>query len=227
MRELISVTIFILFQLHSSGQSSLASRTESNVSIELSIAHDEGLKSLNNCVSFDNEVFIILRNNTDSILRVYENWNSYGYYNFSFEIKTNDSLYLVTRPKKEWYRNFPTHHALLPNECIVFQVDLIDTTCANSRFYRGIYEDGWIGLPSKMDTALIRVIYSVPEEFNSYSERAIRKEEFLEDIQYMDSIDLEIYNEIISPKENENPEARTWIYSDRTVSEWKKIIIMN
>lgn len=186
-----------------------------------------GLKSLNNCVSFDNEVFIILRNNTDSILRVYENWNSYGYYNFSFEIKTNDSLYLVTRPKKEWYRNFPTHHALLPNECIVFQVDLIDTTCANSRFYSGIYEDGWIGLPSKMDTALIRVIYSVPEEFNSYSERAIRKEEFLEDIQYMDSIDLEIYNEIISPKENENPEARTWIYSDRTVSEWKKIIIMN
>ena len=197
------------------------------MSIELSIPHGDELRRLNNCIDLENNVFIILTNNTDSTIRLYENWNSYGYYNFSFEINLNDSIHVVTRPQKLWYRNFPTHHSILPNEKIVFQFDLIDTACAQTRFFRGIKEDGWVGFPNQTDTAQIRAIYSLPEEYSSYSSRAIIKEEYLEYIEEMDSVDLEIYNDMISPKESENQENRIWIYSERIISDWKRIIIVD
>lgn len=224
MRELlIASTCILLLLFYSNGQSSNKKTTEQNVSIELSIPHGDGLRRLNNCVDIDNEVFIILTNNTDSTVSVYENWNSYGYYNFSFEIKLKDSIYVVTRPQKLWYRNFPSHHSILPNETIVFQFDLIDTSCARMRCYRGIQqEDGWVGLPDHRDTAQIRVIYSLPNEYISYSRREIIEEEYLEYIEEMDSVDLEIYNDLISSEENEN---RIWIHSERMVSDWKTIII--
>lgn len=225
MRELLIASTCLLLLFYSNGQSSNKKSTEQNVSIELSIPHGDGLGRLNNCVDVENEVFIILTNNTDSTVSVYENWNSYGYYNFSFEIKLKDSIYVVTRPQKLWYRNFPSHHSILPNENIVFQFDLIDTSCARMRFYRGIQEDGWVGFPNHSDTAQIRVIYSLPKEYMSYSRRAIIKEEYLEYIEEMDSVDLEIYNDLISSEEDENQEDRIWIHSERMVSDWKTIII--
>src|SRR5882757_8849984 len=36
----------------------------------------------------DNKVFVLIKNNTDSVVRFYEQWNSWGYYNFSFKVET-------------------------------------------------------------------------------------------------------------------------------------------
>ncbi|MFT6246290.1 MAG: hypothetical protein ACJA0U_001782 [Salibacteraceae bacterium] len=75
--------------------SSYGQGVDSTVSLALSIPHGDQLKTLNDCSSFNNDAFIVINNNTDSTVRFYENWNSYGYYNFTFEIKTNDTIYTV------------------------------------------------------------------------------------------------------------------------------------
>lgn len=203
-------------------QFSYGQAADSTVSIELSIPHGEGLKSLNECSSFDNDIFVVIRNNSDSIVRLYENWNSYGYYNFTFEIKTNDSIYTVSRPKKLWYRNFPSHHSVLPQESIVFHFDFIDSICATSRSDHGIFNDGWIGFPKQTDTALIRVIYDVPSEFASYPDRSGRKDDYLE---YLDVENTSEFDEIEPSTERTENNDRIYIFSQTLMSEWQKIII--
>lgn len=195
---------------------------DSSVTIELSIPHGDQLKKLNDCSSFNNEVFIIIHNNTDSIVRFYENWNSYGYYNFTFEIKTEDTTYTISRPHKLWYRNFPSHHSVLPYESIVFPFDLIDTTCASSRLDHGIFEDGWIGFPNIIDTALIRVIYSLPSEYASYPypDWIARKNDYLG---YLDNTNDLYETEPYSPSKDHN--IKIYIFSLTIASEWKTVIL--
>lgn len=208
--------LFVLYQFYSISQNSTDKNSDSTVSIELSIPHSSQMRKLNDCASINNDVFIIIHNNTDSTIRFYENWNSYGYYNFTFEIKTLDTNYTVSRPHKFWYRNFPSHHSVFPDESIVFQFELIDTACASSRINDGVFEDGWVGFPNTTDNALIRVIYSLPKAHESYLDRTNRKLDYLE---YLDPINSS--NEI-NPKEITN---RIYIYSQTLVSEWQKVII--
>lgn len=206
-----------LLNLFSFGQT-----VDSTVSIELSIPHGDGLKTLNECSSFNNDVFVIIRNNTDSVVRLYENWNSFGYYNFTFEIKTKDSIYTIYRPHKLWYRNFPSHHSILPSESIVFQFDLIDSTCASSRTDHGIVEDGWIGFPQHTDLANIRVVYRLPEEFASYPDWKNRKTDY---VQYSDADDGLTEIESNAPPDKVPP--RFYLFHQTLTSDWKEIIISN
>ena len=207
--------------------SSYGQGVDSTVSLALSIPHGDQLKTLNDCSSFNNDVFIVINNNTDSTVRFYENWNSYGYYNFTFEIKTNDTIYTVSRPYKLWYRNFPSHHSVLPQESIVFQFDLIDSTCAANRSNRGIFEDGWIGLPNQTDTALIRVIYSLPSEFTSYPDLTSRKDDYLGylDLEYLAAKNMSELREIKPTTKREENNSRIFLFSQPLMSEWRKIII--
>jgi hypothetical protein len=211
------VGLLALLQFDSLAQTSTENNKDAAVTIELSIPHGDQLRILNDCSSIDNDVFIIIRNDTDSIVRFYENWNSYGYYNFTFEVKTNDSTYLVSRPHKLWYRNFPTHHSVSPGESIVFQFDLIDSTCAENRLEYGTLENGWIGLPNVSDTALIRVIYSLPSEYESY---ALPRQNYLD---YLDDA-LEPNKMDVKPPVEENKDS-IYLFSETIVSDWRKIII--
>ncbi|PHR27619.1 MAG: hypothetical protein COA38_13210 [Fluviicola sp.] len=212
--------LFMLLQFYSIGQMPYEKKIDSTVTIELSIPHGNRLRVLNDCSSLNNDVFIIIRNDTDSIVRFYENWNSYGYYNFTFEIKTTDSTYTVSRPHKLWYRNFPTHHNISLGESIVFQFDLIDTVCASRGRDHGISVNGWIGIPNKIDTALIRVIYSLPSEYESYPDPMRRRLDYLE---YLDNKDE--LNEIEKTDPTEENKNRIYIFSQTMMSEWRKVVI--
>lgn len=217
-----TLSIALLLYLGILQQFSYSQTVDSTVSIELSIPHSDPLKTLNECSSFNNDVFVIIRNDTDSIVRFYENWNSYGYYNFTFEIKTKDSIYTISRPHKLWYRNFPSHHSVLPDESLVFQFDLIDSTCASSRTDHRVFEDGWIGFPQYSDTAQIRVVYSLPEEFLSYPDWASRKDDYLE---YLNAENVNELNEIEPTTLREKNYSRIYIFSQTLTSEWRKVII--
>lgn len=119
---------------------SFGQSSEKSVSIELSIPHTREFAYINECSDSKN-ISVIIHNNADTNY-FYEDWNSYGYYTISFEIKQNDSIYKIVRPKKLWYRNFPSYYTLNPHESLVFNYAFIDTSCAAKLFNDRIFEDG-------------------------------------------------------------------------------------
>jgi len=133
------------------------------VTMELSIAHDDYSPVIRTCSSHS-IANIILHNNTDSLVRFYENWTSYGFYNFHFELVAGDSVYQIVRPHKLWYRNFPAHHSINPNESLVFSFMLINTMC--TEFFPD--ENGWLGFPRSGKTGSLRVVYELAPEDRFY-----------------------------------------------------------
>lgn len=143
-----------------------SSDSKEGVSIELSLPHGHSLKYFGLCWD-KNPVDVIIRNNTNSMIHFYENWNSWGYYNLHFKIETHDSLYTISRTRKVWFRNFPSYHSINPDESLVFHYNLRDSSCVdydiNNEKIKGY--DHWTGFPEKeYDFAKIQVIYEIPEE---------------------------------------------------------------
>jgi hypothetical protein len=154
--------------------------THKSVDIELSIPHTEGLPVLYPN-SEDSKISVIVYNRTDSAVRMYEDWNSWGYYNFSFEIETPDSIYHVQRTKRGWWKNFPSYHVINPGETLVFNFKLDGWDSESSSGKRSILRgsaQGWSGLPVKdYDSAKIRVLYELKEEVSlSLADSSVVKE---------------------------------------------------
>src|ERR1700761_812523 len=81
--------------------------------IVLSFPHYTKLANLElGCL--DNKMNVTIVNTTDSIIRLYEEDNSWGYYNISFEIKTPDSLYIVRKKERNFWKNVPFYTILNP-----------------------------------------------------------------------------------------------------------------
>ncbi len=140
---------------------------DDGVSIELSMPYGDSLRWLGICWD-KNPVDVIIRNHSDSMIYFYEDWNSWGYYNFKFKIETKDSIYLITRTNHSWWRNFPSIHTINPNQSLVFHFDLTDSACfehnAAIEKVRGLKQ--WTGLPQKKyESAKISVIYELPDEY--------------------------------------------------------------
>lgn len=139
-----------------------------DVTIELSIPNGDSLRTFGLCWD-KNPVDVIIRNQTDSVICFYEDWNSWGYFNIKFQIETADSTYMIMRIKRGgWWKNFPSIHKINPNQSLVFHYELIDSSCAE-RF--GIDELSkrsmqWTGLPRKgYKSSKIRAIYELPKEY--------------------------------------------------------------
>lgn len=148
------------------GESS-AMNFATGVSIELSMPYGDSLRWLGLCWD-QNPVDIIIRNQTDSTVYFYEDWNSWGFYNFKFQIETEDSVYLVTRTNHGWWKNFPSIHHLNPKQSLVFHYNLIDSACTehNASIERIKGLEQWTGLPQReYDYARIQVVYELPEEY--------------------------------------------------------------
>lgn len=178
--NILSTLVFIILGYSALGQV-FTDTTASNhsVEMELSIPHGNTSKYITDCSGFENDVFVIIRNNTDSTIRFYEDWNSFGYYNISFEIKTNDSIYKVTRAHNIRYRNFPSYHTVLPNESLVFPLVLIDSTCNSNRETRCNSAPGWVVIPLDADSVKIRAIYKLPEGVSEYPNHLRNYDEYL------------------------------------------------
>lgn len=237
--KLTCCSIFILIALSSFGQN-----TKGKMSIELSIPHSSEVARISSC-SYRHEVFVIIHNGTDSVNYFYEDWNSYGYYNLSFEIKFKDSIYQVVSSQKLWYRNSPSYHIVKPNESLVFPHSLIDTACVNSLSYHQFFKDGWVGFPpnSKTDTLEIRVVYQLCDPEDMIAEDGIRLLNYKRE-EYTDYLDGDIESDEAKPvKEKlipkngkskpvqETPKPKLpkpkpiIIFNEPLISEWQKVII--
>ena len=141
------------------------------VSLELSIpSYSSGKKLFLNCD--DNEVFVIIRNNTDSSVDFYETNNSWGYQNYTFIIKSRDSTFIMTREGTGIWKNVPLFNTVNPHESLVLKFNLKNTSCFFSQTKKGLKRtvrrgtDGWNGMPGKsIEQATIQAIYTLPKEY--------------------------------------------------------------
>lgn len=151
---------------------------KSNVEIKLSFDKESDTSLFN--LNSKNLIHVTVCNYSDSAVFIYENWNSFGFYNFTFEIETEDSIYSLHRPKKLWYRNYPSFHTIPANDSITFDFKLLNLETASSE----IYEDGWLGFPNKeFEVATIKVKYELDKENSILPIRIINSEDYL---QYLD-----------------------------------------
>ncbi|MNJ82738.1 hypothetical protein D3C87_01420 [compost metagenome] len=219
--KLINSFLFILFVHTSFGQN-----PKSKTSIELSIPHTRELAFINQC-SDRNKAYVIIRNNTDSIQYFYESWNSYGYYNISFEIRHKDSIYQVVRPTKLWYRNFPSYHTVQAHESLVFPFLIVDTACTNILHRDFVFADGWIGFPQISDTVEIRAVYQLCDPGEITIEETIKRLNYKKD-DYIDHLDGDIEStpvfKLSEHKTLPDPNPII-IFHEPLVSEWQKVIL--
>lgn len=144
---------------------------DGKVSLELSIPAS-GLEKTFNLNCADNEVFVIIRNNTDSSVNFYETNNSYGYQNYTFIIKSKDSSFIITKAGTGIWKNVPFLNTVSPHESLILKFNLKNTICYYSPVKKGLKRtvirntDSWNGMPDRpIDHATIQVKYELPKEY--------------------------------------------------------------
>jgi hypothetical protein len=71
--------------------------------------------------------FLLLSNRTG--LKVFQDWNSWGYYARSFKVKDEHSkTYEITRRESDWDKNFPSTDTLNKGDFLITDVYLCDGT---------------------------------------------------------------------------------------------------
>ncbi len=120
--------------------------TSTNDNSDLSIALHRG----------DPHINVVLQNTSDKPIRVYQNWNSWGYYNLTLQVtaidgKTLDKPLEIERGLGAFFANAPTTDIIEANNTIVREVKLylppeifapkIPVPTKNS----GIYSRLWVG----------------------------------------------------------------------------------
>lgn len=171
-----------LVSFHNSPKQKISSETnflKSDSVVEIKLSFDDNESNLFN-INSTNLIHVTVYNNSDSTIFFYENWNSYGYYNFTFEIETRDSIYTLKRPQKLWYRNFPSFHSIPPLDSVIFDFMLLDTEKPKST----LNENGWIGFPNEeFELATIKVKYELNKELSILPIEIRNPEDYL---QYLD-----------------------------------------
>lgn len=206
---------------------SFGQQQRNQLSLELSIPHTGELACINNCSSLL-KAHVIIHNDTDSTTYFYEDWNTYGYYNITFEIQHQNTVYPITRPEKYWYRNYPSFFMLHSGESLVFPYAIVDTTCVRLWEDNGIFENGWIGFPNISDTVEIRAIYQLCHLEDSIpGERIGRLNDRSDD--YVDYLDGDI-EAPLTP--NPNPKAEPVfkpeiIFHEPLYSSWQSVILLH
>jgi|GEM_PF-4239695 len=166
--------------------------------VTLTVAFEEQLDS---CLVDDNAeltAHVTIHNNSDSSIYFYENWNSYGYYNFTFELETEDSTYLLRRAKTLWYRNFPSYTCVAPFDSLQFDFILIDSLTAMDRG-----ENGWVGFPTHpTEFGYIRAKYTLNKDDAILAVRDLSKVDYSKYFEDLDS--QQASNHINSQNEYKN-----------------------
>ncbi|HKH48724.1 MAG TPA: hypothetical protein VKM72_29005 [Thermoanaerobaculia bacterium] len=101
---------------------------------------------------------VLLQNRSDHEKRIWEDWNSWGYFNLSFEvIDSSGKKWVVKKRDTGFTRNFPSFLAILPGQTHVFDVYFGD-------------DREWEGFPLRRgaeQTVHIRALYDVSETAES------------------------------------------------------------
>lgn len=109
---------------------------------------------------FDSTIIsVVLRNNSPCPYKVFETWNTWGYYTLGFEIIADDRVYPIRHQKKIWFRNFASMEEIAPGDSAVFSFNLRD-----SAYVDDIFEGAWVGLPEHLNgPSTIRFRYELSE----------------------------------------------------------------
>src|SRR5690349_14953516 len=63
---------------------------------------------------------IVINNNSDTLVSFYEDWNLWGYYNISFEIRTTCGTYTIQKIEKmAWDKNYPSYKTIFPGDSLI------------------------------------------------------------------------------------------------------------
>lgn len=71
---------------------------------------------------------VVVTNKTDQPQRIFEDWNSWGYYALSFEVTdAAGKAWRIAKAPTSWTRNAPNYCTLPPHESLVIAVNFADT----------------------------------------------------------------------------------------------------
>ncbi|MFT7613257.1 MAG: hypothetical protein ACI9J3_002229 [Parvicellaceae bacterium] len=87
---------------------------------ENQIVNGVGIEILGSEGSF---IELKLSNVSEDTVRLWEEWNSWGYYNLSFQLKSERAEFEFKKKPRAWTVNFPSHYCLRPMSDSVFLVD--------------------------------------------------------------------------------------------------------
>ena len=155
-------------------QGKIAGKHEKTISVSLIFPKSEN-KSIISGAANDSTVDVnfVIKNNTDTIAGFFEEWNSWGFYNFGFELITPDTVLQLYRAGGCWGKNFPSAVMLFPGDSLIFPLYI--------RRCQPRICDCFAGLPAKyLENAEIRAVYQLLEEnFQFYMEDVQRSDEVL------------------------------------------------
>lgn len=77
---------------------------------------------------------VLFINHTDTAASFFEDWNSWGYFNIGFEIKSGNTTYLLTKKDREWPKNFPSFKTLFPGDSMEFSFSPAMADCSFSQY---------------------------------------------------------------------------------------------
>ena len=100
---------------------------------------------------------VVITNRSDSPQRIFEDWNSWGYYALSFEVTEAGATWNIKKGFNIWMKNFPSTWTLLPHEHLVIEVNLSD-------------KDVWEPFPVIKDfttSITMRAIFQIPADESS------------------------------------------------------------
>ncbi|MDX1908231.1 MAG: hypothetical protein SF053_14440 [Bacteroidia bacterium] len=108
--------------------------TQSSLGIELvvPVSNPEGTRELS--LERYPRIHVILTNLTPAPLKIWKDWNTWGYFNLILTWEAGGNTYLIRhKPPTDWDGDFPDFWLIPPGEKIILEVDMSD--------------GNWIGFP--------------------------------------------------------------------------------
>ncbi|EMY16126.1 hypothetical protein LEP1GSC043_2940 [Leptospira weilii str. Ecochallenge] len=100
---------------------------------------------------------VLVKNVSNKEVRIWQGWNSWGYYNLSFQIQINqENVDIYKTQEKEWPKNFPAFWSIKPNEFVILNVTFNVKTWPKLK-----------DLKLKNEKVKIKCIYEIKEDSSS------------------------------------------------------------
>ncbi len=170
----IHIILFLVSPIDLFSQKTKNQRATKNISLALEFPKS----SYDNIVSADSkdstfDIRLIIKNNTDTLASFYADWNTWGFYNISFELKTKDTTLLLLRAGGCWDKNFPSSRMLFPGDSLIFSYNIMNCDRQSC--------DCFLELPKKsLEDAQIRAICELQKENHlPHIENVIKYGEFM------------------------------------------------
>ena len=104
--------------------------SEKNIEIQIVFPDKQMQSESSSCLNLR----VLIINHTDTVASFFEDWNSWGYFNLSFQVTTTNLTYTLHKRDRDWPKNFPSFKTLFPGDTISFTYSLEYDYCTSSQF---------------------------------------------------------------------------------------------